>query len=93
MSQKHFTLKSDWLAWTICAVVLSAAGLFFMHTLHKQSHRGVGHGTTPWQCVGGCGAGGAGGTAADIKWIGQGVSGGLIDAEVMTSATWGENFD
>jgi len=31
---------------------------------------------TPWQCVGGCGAGGAGGTAADVKWIGQGQTGG-----------------
>jgi hypothetical protein len=48
---------------------------------------------TPWQCVGGCGAGGSGGSGADVKWIGTGVSGGLIDAEVMSSATLGENFE
>jgi len=48
---------------------------------------------TPWKCVGGCGAGGSGGTAADIKWIGTGVSGGLIDAEFMSSITAGENFE
>lgn len=48
---------------------------------------------TPWQCVGGCGAGGSGGTAADVKWIGQGQTGGLIDAEVMSSLTLGQNFE
>jgi hypothetical protein len=48
---------------------------------------------TPWQCVGGCGAGGSGGSAADVKWIGQGQTGGLIDAEVMGSITLGQNFE
>jgi hypothetical protein len=47
---------------------------------------------TPWRCIGGCGAGGSGGTGAEVKWIGTGVSGGLIDAEVMGSSTLGENF-
>jgi hypothetical protein len=48
---------------------------------------------TPWQCVGGCGAGGSGGSGADVKWIGTGVSGGLIDMEVLGTATLGENFE
>jgi len=48
---------------------------------------------TPWQRVGGCGAGGSGGSAADVKWIGQGQTGGLIDAEVMGSVTLGQNFE
>lgn len=47
---------------------------------------------TPWRCVGGCGAGGSGGTGAEVKWIGTGVSGGLIDAEVMGTSTTGENY-
>ena len=47
---------------------------------------------TPWQCIGGCGAGGSGGTGAEVKWIGTGVSGGLIDAEVMGTSTIGENY-
>ncbi|MGA2506644.1 MAG: hypothetical protein ABSF80_04115 [Chitinispirillaceae bacterium] len=47
---------------------------------------------TPWQCVGGCGAGGSGGTGAEVKWIGTGVSGGLVDAEVMGTSTIGENY-
>ncbi|WP_294986905.1 hypothetical protein, partial [uncultured Fibrobacter sp.] len=30
---------------------------------------------TPWESIGGCGAGGSGGGSGDgIKWIGQGVS-------------------
>jgi hypothetical protein len=47
---------------------------------------------TPWRCIGGCGVGGSGGTGAEVKWIGTGVSGGLIDAEVMGSSTIGENY-
>lgn len=47
---------------------------------------------TPWQSIGGCGAGGSGGTAADIKWIGTGAQGGLINAEFMGSNTIGENY-
>jgi hypothetical protein len=47
---------------------------------------------TPWQSVGGCGAGGSGGTAADIKWIGMGAQGGLIKSEFMASNTLGENY-
>ena len=48
---------------------------------------------TPWQSIGGCGAGGSGGGASDgIKWIGQGVNGGLVEAEVFTKASVGENY-
>jgi hypothetical protein len=48
---------------------------------------------TPWNAVGGCGAGGSGGGGGDgIKWIGQGVSGGLIDVEVLPKFAAGQNF-
>src|SRR5271157_24982 len=44
--------------------------------------------TTPWACVGGCGAGGSGGAGgATAKWIGNGVSGGLLDIQAMYSST------
>jgi hypothetical protein len=68
------------------AVIPLAA--FFCLGLHWDNAAAL----TPWQCVGGCGAGGSGGTGAEVKWIGTGVSGGLIDAEVMGSSTLGENF-
>ncbi|HEX2959616.1 MAG TPA: hypothetical protein VHO70_22460, partial [Chitinispirillaceae bacterium] len=48
---------------------------------------------TPWSGIGGCGAGGSGsGTADGIKWIGNGVSGGLIDVEILPKINIGQNF-
>ena len=48
---------------------------------------------TPWESIGGCGAGGSGGGAGDgIKWIGQGVSGGYLETEVFTKYSVGQNF-
>ncbi len=48
---------------------------------------------TPWQSIGGCGAGGGGGGTSDgIKWIGQGVNGGLVEAEIFTKMNVGENY-
>jgi hypothetical protein len=48
---------------------------------------------TPWSSIGGCGAGGSGGGAGDgIRWTGNGVSGGLIDVELMTRYSFGQNF-
>jgi hypothetical protein len=43
----------------------------------------------PWRCVGGCGtsAGGAGNTGAGVRWIGQGVTGTLVDIELQNSLT------
>ena len=49
--------------------------------------------STPWESIGGCGAGGSGGGSGDgIKWIGQGVSGGYLEAEVFTKYNVGQNF-
>ena len=48
---------------------------------------------TPWESIGGCGAGGSGGGSGDgIKWIGQGVSGGYLETEVFTKYSVGQNF-
>lgn len=48
---------------------------------------------TPWESIGGCGAGGSGGGASDgIKWIGQGVSGGYLEVEAFTKYSVGQNF-
>ena len=49
--------------------------------------------STPWESIGGCGAGGSGGGSGDgIKWIGQGVSGGYLETEVFTKYNVGQNF-
>jgi hypothetical protein len=48
---------------------------------------------TPWQSIGGCGAGGSGGGGGGIaKWTGKGVSGGLLNLQAMGSTTFGENY-
>jgi hypothetical protein len=48
---------------------------------------------TPWASVGGCGAGGSGGGSADaIRWIGQGVTGGLLDVEMLPKYNFGQNY-
>ena len=70
---------------SVCALIIGIGRNFYTKTSFNS--------LTPWKCVGGCGAGGSGGTAADIKWIGTGVTGGLIDAEFMSSITVGENFE
>src|SRR5512136_1537143 len=72
--------------YAIAGIVLFAGTCLFLHRSDPAEA------LTPWRCVGGCGAGGSGGTGAEVKWIGTGVSGGLIDAEVMGSSTLGENF-
>ncbi len=47
---------------------------------------------TPWQSVGGCGAGGSGGGTDGIKWVGEGVSGGYLEVEVLPKYNFGQNF-
>jgi hypothetical protein len=50
-------------------------------------------GGTPWKCVGGCGAGASGGVNNTTpKWVGTGVSGGLIDIQAIYSRSIGRNY-
>jgi hypothetical protein len=53
-----------------------------------QHNRRTSFTPTPWASIGGCGAGGSGGASgATAKWIGQGVSGGLLDVQAMFSSS------
>ena len=66
--------------------VLAAASFFVSYNVPVEP-------ATPWQSIGGCGAGGSGGGSGDgIKWIGQGVSGGYLETEVFTKYNVGQNF-
>ncbi len=73
-----------------------ALGALVAQTAMRQSCGGVSGmlpEQTPWTSVGGCGAGGSGGGAADgIRWLGLGVSGGLLDVEVLPKYNFGQNF-
>jgi hypothetical protein len=47
---------------------------------------------TPWQSIGGCGAGGSGGGSNGIKWIGKGATGGNLKIEMLPKLNFGRNF-
>ena len=85
--------KYEQYAWFACTAIVVIMIFYIAHVFQEPSRNDLLRGLTPWRCVGGCGAGGAGGTAADIKWIGHGVSGGIIDAEVIGSLTLGQSFE
>ena len=69
------------------AMALVAAAAFLVSYNIPVEH------ATPWESIGGCGAGGSGGGSGDgIKWIGQGVSGGYLETEVFTQYSVGQNF-
>ncbi len=82
-----------WLARAACIAVVCTTGFLSAYSLRGAFNDERCCSLTPWQCIGGCGAGGSGGTAADVKWIGKGVSGGLIDAEAIGSLTTGQSFE
>ena len=42
---------------------------------------------TPWNSIGGCGAGGSGGAGSSAPWMGQGISGKIIDLEVRVNSS------
>lgn len=96
MMKKHsltrrYALKS---ALALLSVVLVATFVY-----HRQREAGDAHGRIespgllPWEGVGGCGEGGSGGMSGDgIKWIGKGVSGGLIDVEMLPRYSFGRTF-
>jgi hypothetical protein len=81
MSQRFYRASA------LCAfaVALVAVFTFYSHITSVVPASGA---FTPWACVGGCGAGGSGGAGgATVKWVGKGVSGGLIDVQEVYSST------
>lgn len=45
-----------------------------------------------WANIGGCGGGGGGAAAGAGKWIGRGVTGGLVDVEILANTTRGGDY-
>ncbi|MBD3419844.1 MAG: hypothetical protein GF398_06990 [Chitinivibrionales bacterium] len=70
-----------------CIVLI---GVFTYQTIHPSNGADVCE--TPWASIGGCGAGGSGGGGGGAKWVGKGVSGGLVDLQVMYAYSMGQNF-
>ncbi len=88
-------LNRSYIAILACVSILTGA-VMIVHIQKHNTKAVVASDTmnlTPWESVGGCGAGGSGGGGGGIKWVGMGVSGGLIDVEVMLSTSMGQNFN
>jgi hypothetical protein len=82
--------KSIWTsaAGTAFVTVTLLLGIAFFMILNANKNTSTVIKTTPWACVGGCGAGGSGGAGgATAKWIGRGVTGGLLDIQGMYSGS------
>ncbi|MBN1575985.1 MAG: hypothetical protein JW913_05495 [Chitinispirillaceae bacterium] len=47
---------------------------------------------SPWNCIGGCGLGGSGGSVSRIRWIGRGVRGYLLTAECLPRFSAGSDW-
>jgi hypothetical protein len=45
-----------------------------------------------WNNIGGCGSSGGGAAAGAGKWVGRGVSGGIVDLELLTNQTIGGDY-
>jgi hypothetical protein len=70
----------------VCIVCLTAYLLVSSHTFDATQR------FTPWQSIGGCGAGGSGGGATGIRWFGEGVGGCILQAEVLPKVNFGRTF-
>jgi hypothetical protein len=54
--------------------------------------RGHGPEAAAWSNIGGCGSSGGGAAAGAGKWVGRGVSGGLVDLEILSNKTLGGDY-
>jgi hypothetical protein len=70
---------------TIAVFILCAGILASAFLVARRS--GSSAPLTPWTAVGGCGSSAGAGSDAGLKWIGNGVSGALIDCELVLSQT------
>lgn len=74
----------------IAAIAISI--LVIKTTFLNNNHDDFGSLATPWQCIGGCGAGGSGGGSNGIKWIGNEMGGSTLRLEVLPKLNFGKNF-
>ncbi|MBD3345925.1 MAG: hypothetical protein GF401_12755 [Chitinivibrionales bacterium] len=86
----------NWKVFFVTAII-AASFMLSAFIAQKQKHISQAAGDllpklTPWAGIGGCGAGGSGGGGAAAKWVGKGVTGGLVDVQILYSNSIGQNF-
>ena len=85
---------------TLTSFARKHAGRFFLITLAAcisgvammGGRKDSGEQVAVWNNIGGCGSSGGGAAAGAGKWIGRGVSGGLVDVEVLSNGTVGGDY-
>ncbi|MBN2037609.1 MAG: hypothetical protein JW768_12780 [Chitinispirillaceae bacterium] len=81
---------------TVLFCAAAGAAVFLLYCTAGERDRSSGHAAAfplmPWQSIKGCGAGGSGGGSSGIKWIGEGVSGGLVEIEVLPKINFSRTF-
>src|SRR5687768_17020919 len=89
---------SRWRALVLKAIPAALAAVLGAHILQErlggapERAEADGEAVAVWSNVGGCGSGGGGAAAGAGKWIGRGVSGGLVDVEVLSNTTLGGDY-
>jgi hypothetical protein len=71
------------------SIAIVGAMAFYSSSINKSSAT---LSLLPWHQIGGCGAGGSGAGSSGIKWIGEGVSGGLVELEVLPKINFSRTF-
>lgn len=87
--------RRSWLITAGCLACMASAGFLaatgLLHKSTTSTVRALLTPVTPWANIGGCGAGGSGGAGSGVvKWVGRGVSGGLLDVQVLSNLEIGQ---
>lgn len=73
-------------------IFLYGFALVWLGDQAMRAYNGYGEEIAIWNNIGGCGSSGGGAAAGAGKWIGRGVSGGLVDLELLTNKTLGGDY-
>jgi hypothetical protein len=76
----------------IAGIAVAAAGILLASVELAERTGNEGEKVAVWSNIGGCGSSGGGAAAGAGKWIGRGVSGGLVDVEVLSNKTLGGDY-
>jgi hypothetical protein len=89
-AMRHARVATVLIRWVFAAVAVAAA-FFIAGQFRFKCPAENSTALLPWLNIGGCGAGGSGGLGGgNIKWIGRGVSGGLLEVQSITSVEVGQ---
>ncbi|MDB5105919.1 MAG: hypothetical protein JWP91_3608 [Fibrobacteres bacterium] len=73
-------------------LILAAIALVGREAADHLKGRDRGIQAAVWSNIGGCGSSGGGAAAGAGKWVGRGVTGGLVDLEILSNHTLGGDY-